>query len=120
MEYILFLLPAILATGIYEKMFEEELTIKDFIYSIVIYTIAINFICFVVICNVLKRSSEAISTLFVGSFVEKYLLLSVFLAVVLPLVFKYIKETFRIRISVIEVNGNKKDENKKAKSKKHS
>lgn len=111
MKIICFFLPAVLAVGIYEKLFNKNLKLKEIIYIYVVFNIIINFMAnmFILISGsgILPLDDVRLTS----RFVIKYLVMSIILSVVIPIVVGFMRETFKLEISIEKVK-EKKNEKK--------
>lgn len=111
MKIICFFLPAILAVGLYEKLFNKDLKLKELIYNYVLFNIIINFMANIFILISGSGILPLDDVRLTSRFVIKYLVMSIILSIIVPIIIGFMKETFKLEIS-IERTKEKKSEKK--------
>ena len=110
---LLFLFPAGISLKIKDDYFSEDIKNKDYIFLYLKYTSLINTLMFIV----LFLYSRGVAFIMAASFddlgfVFKYLVLSLVMAVIVPVIDEYIRKCVDLKInfkSIDEVNDDKKN-----------
>ena len=115
---ICYFFPAVVATGITEKLEKKDFKGKDILYCFSIYTILINyFIFFVIRVFFQPESLVLLDTDFSYSFTIKYLSIALVFAICFPMIYHFMKKNFQFSIEIIDSEKEEKNEKKRAKKK---
>lgn len=107
-EFLVFFFPAFISLGIVYKSNEHKKNIQEFLINYAVYTTVINFITLLIIY--MYKHNEIIildASAFTVSFAFKYMVASVFIAMILPTLDKTIRQIINIKIEVKKYNGKK-------------
>lgn len=123
MQLICYLLPSVIAVWVTEIINKKNYTMKQWFYLYVLYVLFINLIIVTVLSTIYEGAEVYLSIAhFTNSLNMKYLAIALFLAVLLPFIFSFIKQTFsfNITIDIIDKDNIKEVKNGKTKKKKKS
>ena len=123
MQLICYLLPSVIAVWVTEIINKKNYNMKQWVYLYVLYVLFINLIIVTVLSTIYEGAEVYLSIAhFTNSLNMKYLAIALFLAVLLPFIFSFIKQTFafNITIDIIDKDNIKEVKNGKTKKKKKS
>lgn len=123
MQLICYLLPSVIAVWVTEIINKKNYNMKQWFYLYVLYVLFINLIIVTVLSTIYEGAEVYLSIAhFTNSLNMKYLAIALFLAVLLPFIFSFIKQTFafNITIDIIDKDNIKEVKNGKTKKKKKS
>lgn len=123
MQLICYLLPSVIAVWVTEIINKKNYNMKQWFYLYVLYVLFINLIIVTVLSTIYEGAEVYLSIAhFTNSLNMKYLVIALFLAVLLPFIFSFIKQTFafNITIDIIDKDNIKEVKNGKTKKKKKS
>ena len=120
MQFICYFFPAIIAVWITEIFDKKNFELKQILYHFCMYTILINAIIFLILILFFNPEPSYLSPVgFSYAFTLKYLGFSLVLSIIIPFIFKIIKNNINIDIDIeIEKKETKngKENNKKKKN----
>ena len=123
MQLICYLLPSVIAVWVTEIINKKNYNMKQWFYLYVLYVLFIKLIIVTVLSTIYEGAEVYLSIAhFTNSLNMKYLAIALFLAVLLPFIFSFIKQTFsfNITIDIIDKDNIKEVKNGKTKKKKKS
>jgi hypothetical protein len=108
--FICLFLPAFISIAVLNSLEKREQSVQYFLITYASFAVAINSIIFVILVVVFKDGFAVLdSSYFILAFAAKYLLFAIILAVLLPLLFEYLKQNISLKISVKQITGKKED-----------
>lgn len=108
-EFLVFFFPSFISLGIVYKSNDYKKSTQEFLINYAIYTTVINFVSLLIIYA--YRYGEIITldnSTFTVSFAFKYMMVSMFIAIMLPVLDKTIRKIIDIKIEVKKYNGKKR------------
>jgi hypothetical protein len=93
---ILFILPGMIASYYYDYLRKEKVNLFDFIMRGVIFICVINMLCCGIMFFTKPINISILEECYRAGFIFKYLLISLFLAFIIPLIIKTKTISFRI------------------------
>ena len=105
---LLFLFPAGISLKIKDDYFKEELKNKDYVFLYMKYTSLINTLMFIILFLYSRGVDVSMAASFDDlGFVFKYLVLSVVVAIIVPVIDEYIRRCIDLKISFKVIDGDK-------------
>ena len=110
---LLFLLPAGLSLKIKDDFFKEDMDAKDYILTLIKYTLIINFLMFTLLFLYSKGADVSLSiSLDNISFIFKYMALSTILAILVPISDEFLKKNISLKINLKKIEDKDDKKNK--------
>lgn len=110
-QFICFFFPAFLSVAVLNSLEKHERSMQSLLITYTSFAVVINSILFLVLVYVFKDGQDIlISSYFSLAFAAKYLVFSIILAVLLPLLYEYLKQNLYLKITVRSITS--KDEEK--------
>lgn len=117
MQFICYFFPAMIAVWMTEIFDKKNFELKQIIYHFCMYTILINAIIFLILILFFNPESSYLAPVgFSYAFTIKYLGFSLVLSIIIPFIFKIIKNNINIDIEIEKIE--KKNDKKKKNSSK--
>lgn len=108
--------PAILAIWMTECIRKENYVIKEWIYYFCLYMVSIHFVILLMLTKVFKHPDALLNTnQFTNLFSLKYLIISLVLVIILPILFTIIKENFHFEMVIETFNDQRVRSNQRGK-----